>query len=154
MKKLFLALVLVSLVLVTTGAVASAQDVAGNGTLWAKGVGRASVSGNGAVHIEGRGVSVIHVSGHERLDANGVGRRVQNPDGSVTFYGWKGQVNASGIHLTVNMYGGLIEFKAIGSGQATLQGRGDYRVCHRDPTTPPCTGGKWSAGGAVVNFGQ
>jgi hypothetical protein len=122
MKKLFRTS-LVSVVIVATGAVASAQDLAGTGALWAKGVGSASVSGNGAVHIEGRGISVIHVSGHERLAASGVGKRVENPDGSVTFYGWKGQVSAAGIHLAVNMSGGLIEFKAIGSGQATLQGR-------------------------------
>ncbi len=154
MKKLFLALALVSVALFATGAGASAEDLAGTGALWAKGVGRASVSGNGTVNIEGHGIAVVHVSGFDTLTANGTGRRIQNGDGSVTFFGWRGQIRTSGSHLTVNMYGGLIEFKATGTGQATLQGRGDYRVCHRDPSTQPCTGGKWSIGGAVVTFGQ
>lgn len=154
MKKLFLALALVSIVIIATGAVASAQDLNGSGALWAKGVGRAALNGNGTVHIEGHGVAVIHISGYESLSATGVGRRIQNPDGSVTFLGWKGQIHTSGSQLAVNIYGGLIEFKATGTGQATLQGRGDYRVCHRDPTTQPCANGNWSVGGATVTFGQ
>ncbi|MBC7264843.1 MAG: hypothetical protein H5T64_10890 [Chloroflexi bacterium] len=132
--------VLASLVLVS---VANAEDLEGTGRLWARGVGVATVHGDGRVVVWCRGFGTVWVKGAENLEARGVGIR-REVDGGVLFVGWRGRVTASGHELTVRMAGGVIEFVAEGTGWATLKGRGRYRIGGAS--------GNWSADGITIHF--
>src|SRR3990170_4367962 len=109
--------------LAAAGANAAGRDIAGRGTLYARGAGVAEVSGDGRVDIRGHGLGTVLVTGAEHIEAKGEGRRVELPDGSIRFVGWKGTINAAGRDMTVRMEGGKVEFRATGQGSAHLQGR-------------------------------
>ena len=107
---------------------ASADELDGSGTIWAKGVGQARVSGHGEIRVRCHGAGIVWVKNAEVLRATGNGRKWQAPGGATVFWGWSGTVYASGVDITVWMTGGLIEFTAAGTGRVYLQGRGKYRV--------------------------
>ncbi len=121
---------------------ALAQEETGCGWLFALGGGEAVLDGAGTVTIHGRGVGVVWVTGAEDLVARGVGRRVDLPDGTVRFEGWRGTLRASGDDMHIRMLGSIISFYARGCGSAFLRGYGWYRTGQ--------SSGLWSPAGITV----
>ncbi|TKJ30872.1 MAG: hypothetical protein CEE40_03260 [Chloroflexi bacterium B3_Chlor] len=135
-------LVALSLPLAST---ASADEISGTGTIWAKGAGLAILRGDGEIEIEGHGVGVVWIKGAETLEASGKGHRWEVPSGNATlFWGWSGTIQASGQKITVWMTGGLIEFTASGTGRVYLRGHGRYEINGHD--------GFWSPTGEVIRL--
>lgn len=134
-------LLTLSLMLVST---ASADQISGTGTIWAKGVGEAIIRGDGEVEIEIHGVASVWVKNAETLEANGRGHRWEAPGGATVFWGWSGTIHTSGEHMTVWMRGGLIEFTASGTGWVYLRGHGRYKVNGHE--------GSWSPTGEILRM--
>ncbi len=147
MKKRIMVLVLVAaLAALAVATVARAEEIEGTGTLVARGAGTAHVAGDGKIAIRGRGAATICVVGAEVLEVRGRGTRATCADGAGRlFSGWRGTLVARGSHLDVKMVGGLIEFRAEGTGVAHLKGRGHYKVGDQS--------GEWTAEGVDVRFG-
>ena len=79
---------------------AEAKEIVGSGTLRAEGRGLARLECREAdVSIMGRGVGVIVIKGAEVVRAEGHGRRVNQPNGTVYLYGWEGSVFTTGFSL-------------------------------------------------------
>lgn len=124
---------------------ASAEEITGTGTIWAKDAGLAVLRGHGEIDIEAHGVGVVWVKDAERLEASGRGHRWTVPgSGATVFWGWSGTIHASGDRITVWMTGGVIEFTASGTGKVYLRGRGRYEVNGHE--------GLWSPGGEVLRL--
>lgn len=121
-----------------------AAEAEGCGWIRAYGAGEAILDGDGSVTIHGRGLAVVWVTGAEHLSAWGIGRRVDLPDGTVRFEGWRGTILSSGDDMHVRMLGGLISFFAEGCGSVFLRGRGWYRT--------GLGGGVWSAEGGTIQI--
>jgi hypothetical protein len=131
MKRSRKLLAIVSLVLLLTLAftgLASADVIRGKGWLYAKGSGVANIHTSGYIDITGHGVGLVYIRGAENIEASGQGRRVNRADGSAVFYGYEGEIHASGRNMVVRMVGKQIEFKAVGAGKAGLRGRGYYET--------------------------
>lgn len=129
MKKRAMILMAVLLVLsLGLASAASADEVRGSGSIWAKGVGVARVRGHGEIRIHCHGAGIVSVKDAGTLRATGDGHKWQAPGGATVFWGWSGTVYASGQDITVWMSGGLIQFTASGTGRVYLQGRGRYRI--------------------------
>ncbi len=124
--------------------VAEAAEVAGTGTLLARGAGYAEVHGDGVLDIAARGVGVVRVRGAEVLRAQGRGRRWDLPDGTTVFAGWRGHVHVEGHEMNVQMLGGVVEFSAKGSGWVLLRGRGQYRANGEQ--------GRWTSDGVRIEL--
>jgi|GEM_PF-5297054 len=148
MKKRILVLVVVAaLAVLAMAVVAHAETVEGTGTLVARGVGFAHVEGDGKIAIRGRGVGTICVVGAEWLEVHGRGVKGTCAEGEgQLFTGWRGTLLAKGSALDVKMAGGVIEFRAEGTGVAHLRGRGHYQVGDQS--------GPWTAEGVDVHFGE
>lgn len=152
MPKLFAALTLAIVaaavvgVFILSGSASAASDtVSGRGVLYARGSGVAEVKGDGRVDIRSFGGGTVHISGAERIDAQGEGQKVELPDGSILFTGWKGTIHALGRDMNVRMEGVRIAFRAAGRGSVFLKGHGTYRIGDFS--------GPWSADGVTVDFG-
>ena len=112
---------------------AEGKVMVGSGTLRTEGRGLARLECREAeVSIMGRGVGVIVIKGAEVVRAEGRGRRINQPDGTVYLYGWEGSVFVSGERMLVRIEGGHIEFTATGTGRAFLRGQGSYWVNGRE----------------------
>ena len=135
-------LLALSLALAST---ASAKEVSGSGTIWAKGVGQAVLRGDGEIRLRCHGLCSVWVKNAETLEACGRGHRADSPGGGTRFWGWRGTIHASGEDLTVSMRGGLIEFTATGTGTVFLRGYGRYEVNHHQ--------GFWSPSGETLILG-
>ena len=107
---------------------ASADQISGAGTIWAKGVGEAIIRGDGEVEIVVHGVATVWAKNTETLEVRGRGQRWEAPGGATVLWGWSGTIYASGEHMTVWMRGGLIEFTASGTGWVYLRGHGKYET--------------------------
>jgi hypothetical protein len=128
-KRTILIVVLLLALALPLAATASAEEIAGTGTITAKGAGLAIIRGTGNVDIEGHGVGIVWVKDAERLEASGEGYRWEVPEtGATVFLGWSGSIHASGHDMTIWMAGGLIEFTASGTGKVYLRGRGTYEL--------------------------
>ncbi len=139
---LLAAVVALSLPLALT---ASAEEISGTGTIWAKGAGLAVLRGHGEIEIEGHGVGVVWVKDAEMLQASGRGHKWEAPSSNATvFWGWSGTIHTSGDRITVWITGGMIEFTASGTGKVYLRGRGRYKVNGHE--------GLWSPGGEVLRL--
>jgi hypothetical protein len=121
---------------------ASAKEVSGTGTLWAKGVGQAVLRGDGEIRLRCHGLCSVWVKNADTLEAWGLGHREDLPGSGTRFWGWKGSVYASGEDMTVSIRGGLIEFTATGTGKVFLKGYGRYEVNHHQ--------GFWSPSGETL----
>lgn len=124
-------LAIVSLVLLLSLALtglASADVIQGKGWLYAKGSGAANIHMSGHIDITGHGVGLVYIRGAEHIEASGHGRRVNRSDGVVIFYGYEGEIHASGRNMAIRMVGKQIEFKAVGAGRVGLRGRGYYET--------------------------
>lgn len=138
------ALALLAVVVPVGLAEAAEQDMEGTGWIWAWGAGEAVVEGDGKVVVYGHGVGVVWVSGAERLVARGTGRRVDLPDGTTRFEGWRGTIKAFGGELRVRMVGAMIHFYARGTGSVFLRGHGRYIVNGHK--------GTWSDDGITIDL--
>lgn len=123
---------------------AAGTDLSGRGVLYARGAGLAELRGDGRVDIRGHGAATVLVQGAENVVARGEGHRIDLPDGSVRFVGWRGHIRIVGEDMTVVMMGGRIEFRAIGQGTAHLRGHGTYRIGDHS--------GRWTPQGVEVPF--
>lgn len=121
---------------------AMAQEETGCGWIFAHGAGEAVLDGDGTATIHGHGVGVVWVTGAENLVARGIGRRVDLPDGTVRFEGWRGTIRASGDDVHIRMLGSIISFYAQGCGSVFLRGYGWYRTGQGS--------GLWSPAGVTV----
>jgi hypothetical protein len=131
MKKRSVVLLAVLLALsLTLASTASAKEVSGTGTIWARGVGQAVLHGDGEISIRCHGLCSVWVKNAEALEAWGRGHRADLPGGGTRFWGWKGTIRAAGEDMTVSMRGGLIEFTATGTGKVFLKGHGKYDLNH------------------------
>ncbi len=134
-------LLALSLGLVST---ASAGEISGTGTIWAKGVGLAILRGDGEIELEVHGAGVVWINNTETLEASGRGHRWEAPSGATFFWGWRGTIKASGQHMTVWMTGGLVEFTASGTGRVYLRGHGRYEINGQE--------GFWSPTGQILSL--
>jgi len=145
MKKRSLVVVAVLLALsLALASTASAKQISGTGTIWAKGVGQAVLRGDGEIRIRCHGLCSVWVKNADELRAWGRGHRAELPGGGTKFWGWRGTIYASGEGMTVSMRGGVFEFTATGSGTVYLKGRGRYVVNHH--------GGSWSSAGETLTL--
>ncbi len=104
MKKRTIILLAVLLALsLSLASTASADEISGTGTIWAKGVGLAILRGDGEINIQGHGVGIIWIKNAETLDATGHGHRWEARGGATVFWGWWGKIQASGDNITVWM---------------------------------------------------
>ncbi len=104
MKKRTIILVAMLLALsLSLASTASADEISGTGTIWAKGVGLAILRGDGEINIQGHGVGIIWIKNAETLDATGHGHRWEARGGATVFWGWWGKIQASGDNITVWM---------------------------------------------------
>lgn len=106
-----------------------AADEVGIGMLKARGAGIAAVQGSGKARISGHGVLTIHdVDGDAVVEVDGEGRRVELPNGSVVYFGFRGHAHISGPTFRVVMSGANIRLAAAGKGRVHLEGCGQYVV--------------------------
>jgi hypothetical protein len=124
-------LALVTVMALSSGAVAWADTVKGEGTITAHGTGVASLQGSGYIDISGHGVGTVWIAGADELNVEGEGYRHDFERG-VLLVGWEGQIHAAGERLIVRMVGGLIDFTATGRGVVFLKGEGWYRLGDRE----------------------
>jgi len=134
-------LLALSLALAST---ASAKEISGTGTIWAKGVGKAVLRGDGEIRIRCHGLCSVVVKNADELQAWGRGHRAELPGGGTRFWGWKGTIHAAGEGMTVSMRGGVFELTATGTGTVYLKGRGRFVVNHRS--------GFWSSAGETLTL--
>ena len=145
MKRTTLLLAVVVALSLPLAFTASAEEISGTGTIWAKGAGLAVLRGDGKIEIGAHGVGVVWIKDAERLEASGRGHKWEVPGGNVTvLWGWSGTIHASGDRITVWMTGGMIEFTASGTGKVYLRGRGRSEVNGQE--------GLWSPGGEVLRL--
>jgi hypothetical protein len=99
-----------------------------SGVLRAKGIGSALVHiVDGEISLSGESAEAILVRKAKTLQVNGKGNRRELQDGTL-FWGWKGEIKASGTDLTVQIRGGKVRFTANGTGRMFVQGKGNYKV--------------------------
>ncbi|HEV8574053.1 MAG TPA: hypothetical protein VGR43_05025 [Dehalococcoidia bacterium] len=128
----------------TENASAAETEVAGHGTLYARGSGLAVVEGDGRVTVSSWGHGQVIVCGAEKIEARGDGRRVDLPGRCVQFIGFKGKIHAAGEDMKVTMEARSIAFSAEGEGRAFLKGIGSFKV--GDVT------GRWTKDGVRVHY--
>jgi hypothetical protein len=126
-RMLMIGLAVLALCLVTVAAV-QADKLEGSGTIRAIGAGLSRVHGTGRVDIAAKGIGTVWVRNARTIQATGRGFRQDLPGGVTLFAGWAGRIHIAGEGMTVEMAGGVIEFKATGTGTVFLQGRGRYWV--------------------------
>lgn len=127
-SKLLAILGLVLLLSLTVAGAASADVLRGEGWLYARGSGIASLQMSGTVEVVGHGVGMVYIRGAEQIEASGQGRRVDRAGGVVVFYGHEGTIHIEGEQMVVRMVGKKIEFTAEGKGRAWLRGAGTYET--------------------------
>ena len=128
MRRFFMIGIVVLALGLLTAAVVQADKLEGTGTIRAIGAGLARVHGTGRVDIAAKGVGTVWVRNARTIQATGRGSRQDLPGGITLFAGWAGHIHVAGEGMTVEMAGGIIEFKATGTGTVFLQGRGRYWV--------------------------
>lgn len=131
------------LVLVFGASPAAAQTATGIGTITARGTGEATIVGSGQVVVY-KGFGELLISGADDIITAGRGVREDLPDGSVRLTGWAGDVTVRGTDLTVSIRGARVGFRADGSGEVSLRGRGAYEVNGLR--------GRWTAAGTTLTI--
>jgi len=144
MRRLWtIGLVVLALGLISAAAV-QADKLEGTGIIRAIGAGLARVHGTGRVDIAAKGIGTVLVRNAQTIQATGRGFRQDLPGGIALFAGFAGHIHVAGEGMTVEMAGGLIEFKAMGTGTVFLQGRGRYWAAGQV--------GDWSPDGITANL--
>ncbi len=106
-----------------------AAEVAGKGTLRAKGVGSVALKAKGAAGFKcyGAGRLVIKDADKVKVKIRGVGRKVRRGN-TIIVTGLRGRVTIKGKKINAKFTGGKVYLKAVGKGRAVLKGKGRYRV--------------------------
>lgn len=127
-RKFFTMVALTLVLLMTFTGLTSADVLQGKGWLHAEGNGLVNLHLTGEADIEGHGTGMVYIRGAEEIRANGSGRRIDHPGNIVVFYGYEGEIHATGEKMLIRMVGQKIEFTAEGKGRARLHGRGWYET--------------------------
>lgn len=123
----------------------SAGEISGTGTIWAKGAGLAIPHGHGEIVIRAHGVGIVWIKDANSLEASGRGHKWEVAGNNATvFWGWSGEIRASGDSITVWMADGIIEFRATGTGSVYLRGRGNYEANGHE--------GLWRPAGVILTL--
>jgi hypothetical protein len=140
MKRLLLlvlpAVVAVGALAFTLAPTAAAQQQTGQVDLAGAGVLRAA--GTGFVHLQGAmdfrgsadaGALVVHDRGGNALiEVQGYGQKLDLADGGIAYLGFHGTAHIRGRDVQVDLLARGALFRAIGKGNAFLDGRGWYSV--------------------------
>ncbi len=145
MKKRLLTLTGAVLMFCLISAPVFGATVEGTGMLVARGNGLVRIEGDGHINASGAGVLTIKDNaGDAKITVTRRGHKKVLEDGTIVYVGFNGHANVRGSAVVLTLKAKDIKLEARGTGQATLRGKGTYRV--------KGTEGKWTEAGVVIGF--
>ncbi len=126
------------------------KTVKGTGKLIAKGNGTGYISGNVTVDVSGTGTLTIIDNDGDMIITKKIGDMIKasSTETNTSQYTGTGSMNIKGSAITVELEGKNIDLTAEGTGTATINGTGIYKVCGK--LKPGCLDGRWTTMGTSV----
>jgi hypothetical protein len=128
MKKLYFFLSTACLIVLAAAASLSAEmQVEGQGNVWARGNGSATIQGGSTVEITGSGLLKVNAGTVFDL-IDGKGEELETDSGEILYLNFDGRAKVHGADVKLEFNGANIVLNVRGTGSVSLKGVGIYLV--------------------------